>query len=59
MMHGNRAMIFQAYLDNISGKAGKAPDGHAMAPAAVFKSNGWTVGTASVARHPKAKGRAK
>ena len=52
-------MPFQAYLDNIRSNTGKTPDGHAMALWAVFKSNGWTVGTASVAKHPKAKGRKK
>ena len=53
------ARRFQAYLDNIRSNTGKTPDGHAMALWAVFKSNGWTVGTASVAKHPKAKGRKK
>jgi len=58
-MHGSQAMPFQAYLDNIRSNTGKTPDGHAMALWAVFKSNGSTVGTASVAKHPKAKGRKK
>jgi hypothetical protein len=52
-------MTFQAYLDNILSTTGKTSDSHAMALWAVFKSNGWTVATASAAKHPEAKGRAK